>query len=236
MASKSVKDEPTWSSDTGYEKGDATRQAILLAGLREFSDAGYEAVSTRGIADTAGVKQPAINYYFGGKEKLYIACAEAVVAKYYEHTGAEALKADALLKAGAEPETIRGALVEIIGSLSALIFSAEELWYCSTFIDRELRTPGPGHELIFKKLWNPGVNLVARLIAAIKKVPPEDEASKLEAIFLLSSLLGFGSGGALSRRLMKWSEIGTMQVELINEVVGRQIALIGVVALAEPAK
>lgn len=226
MVRKDTGDEATWSSESSYLKGDSTRQSILLAGLKAFSDADYKAVSTRAIAEIAGVKQPAINYYFGGKESLYLACVDTVVNKYYVHTGAAALQAEALLDSDAHPKKIREALLKLMHALSALMFSSDELWYCSAFIDRELKTPGPGHDRIYEKLWKPGIDLVGRLISAIKQSKTVEEESKVEAIFLLSSLLGFGSGRAVSRRLMNWDEIGASEASVIDKVIERQIALI----------
>ena len=48
-----------------------TRQRILEAALRLFSQGGYDAVSVRDIALAAGANVAAISYHFGGKPGLY---------------------------------------------------------------------------------------------------------------------------------------------------------------------
>jgi AcrR family transcriptional regulator len=55
---------------------DNTRTRLLEAAEEVFAEKGYEAAGTREICQKAGVKNVgAVNYYFGGKERLY---AEAV--------------------------------------------------------------------------------------------------------------------------------------------------------------
>ena len=44
-----------------------------------FGQAGYDAVSTRTLADAAGVNVALINYHFGGKQALYIGAIDHIV-------------------------------------------------------------------------------------------------------------------------------------------------------------
>ncbi len=55
---------------------DATRDRILKAAGKIFSDRGFEAATVRDICQAAGANLAAVNYYFGDKERLY---TEAVV-------------------------------------------------------------------------------------------------------------------------------------------------------------
>ena len=52
---------------------DTTRCRILEAAGRIFADHGYEAATVRDICQKAQVNLAAVNYYFGGKERLYAA-------------------------------------------------------------------------------------------------------------------------------------------------------------------
>ena len=61
--------------------GEQTRDKLIDAGLQAFSDHGFDGVSTRALAQAAGVNQAAILYHFQSKEGLYLAVTEAVVAR-----------------------------------------------------------------------------------------------------------------------------------------------------------
>ena len=56
---------------TPPEKIDA-RTALIAAASKLFTRKGYEAVSTRELAEAAGVNLAAIQYHFGSKAKLFI--------------------------------------------------------------------------------------------------------------------------------------------------------------------
>src|ERR1700687_388750 len=62
------------------DRADATRDALVRVALDRFGAKGFEATSTREIANAAGVNLAAIGYHFGGKEGLRKACAEHVAA------------------------------------------------------------------------------------------------------------------------------------------------------------
>ena len=59
-------------------QAEATRGALVAAGIAVFAEHGFEAASVRDITARADVNQGAITYHFGGKEGLYRAVLEAV--------------------------------------------------------------------------------------------------------------------------------------------------------------
>src|SRR5260221_11448270 len=64
---------------TSYHRGEDTRRRILDTAIEEFAAVGYEAASTRALAERAGVNLPAIPYYFGSKEGLYRAANDQIL-------------------------------------------------------------------------------------------------------------------------------------------------------------
>ena len=66
-----------------------TREAILAAADQVFGDVGYDAASTREIAELCGVNKALIHYHFKNKEGLLA----GVLDRYYEQLGAEVVGA-----------------------------------------------------------------------------------------------------------------------------------------------
>lgn len=65
----------------------STYKKLIRAGLKLFSQYGYDATTTRMIAQEAKVNLSAISFHFSGKESLYIACLEYISKKadaYYK--------------------------------------------------------------------------------------------------------------------------------------------------------
>jgi AcrR family transcriptional regulator len=55
---------------------EATRQALLAAAVEVFAERGYDAATTRAVAQAAGVNEQLIQRYFGGKAGLLLAIIE----------------------------------------------------------------------------------------------------------------------------------------------------------------
>jgi TetR/AcrR family transcriptional regulator, regulator of cefoperazone and chloramphenicol sensitivity len=95
---------------------EATKRALLKAGLEVFAARGYDAATTRAVAEAAGVNEQLIQRYFGGKEGLLLAilgsteqqsacplpppagCVEAEIAAFLEASIEGACSATAFSK------------------------------------------------------------------------------------------------------------------------------------------
>jgi AcrR family transcriptional regulator len=53
-----------------------TRDAILAAARRQFSEQGYDRTSLRGIAAEAGVDPALVTHFFGSKQRLFVEVVE----------------------------------------------------------------------------------------------------------------------------------------------------------------
>jgi AcrR family transcriptional regulator len=82
---------------------EATRQALLQAGAKLFSERGFDGVPIEEVAARAGVNKALISYHFRGKRGLYAAILESAFAEMAARL--EAIGA----RAGAR-ETLRGFL------------------------------------------------------------------------------------------------------------------------------
>ena len=62
------------SKEVLTSKSAATRQKLVEAGIRLFSEQGFEATSTRQVQEAADVQRNLITYHFGGKDDFWKAC------------------------------------------------------------------------------------------------------------------------------------------------------------------
>ncbi len=175
-------------TSVGYKKAEETRQRILDAALQAFGEASFKAVTTRRICAAADVSLPTLTYYFGDKEGLYRACAEAVVERYRGHTSGAAANATRILSEPRSPEEARTHLKAVIGALAGLLVESSEAEDWVQFVGWELRDPGPAFEILYEHLWRPGTELTSRLIGRIcGRVAPNDD-DRIRALLLISSL------------------------------------------------
>ena len=211
----------------GYDKGDETRLGILESALIMFGEAGYAAVTTRQIAAAAGVNLPALSYYFGGKEGLYLACAEEVIDHWRRHAQEGAEDAAEALESSVAPEEARRLLKLVFADLKSILEDSNVSKAKLEFLSREMHEPGPAYELLYTQLWRPGVEIVAALIAAVREKAGAEDADRLEALLMLSNLSVATHGRTVTMRTMGWKDIGPEELSTLFATIDRQIDALG---------
>ncbi len=219
--------KPKARAGTGYRKGEETQQRILDVALEAFGRDSFRTVTTRRISEAANVSLPTLQYYFGDKEGLYRACAEAIVARYRLRTADAATLASEALRESATAEIARKHLKAVIGALAGFLVGSQEAERWTQFVAREMRDPGPAFEILYENLWRPGVELTARLIARVAGRRENDPAARVRALLLISSLLAFQPGRSISLRTMHWSTIGPDELALVLASLNAQIDALG---------
>jgi AcrR family transcriptional regulator len=68
----------------GAQPATSRRERILAAAIAVFAEAGFQAASTRRIAEVAGVTDPLLFYHFKSKADLYLAAVQDQIGKLRE--------------------------------------------------------------------------------------------------------------------------------------------------------
>lgn len=211
-------DQPTKAAGRGrYRSGEETRRRLIDAALLLFGRHGYAATGTREICAQAEVAVPAIAYHFGGKEGLYLACADDIVARYRQRMG-PALEAMAGALPAMPPDAARAALAQIVRLLLDMLREADDSAPWLTFMLREMAQPGPAHGRLFAELWSPGLALVAALVAAARaraQPLPEDRA---DALLLLSSLSALTTARRIALAFAGWADMAPARAEVAERL------------------
>jgi len=212
------------SAQSGYRRAAETRRRVLDAALAVFGEAGYRAATTRQISERAGVTLPVLQYYFGDKEGLYRACAEVIVGRFHDLTADVAADALAALRADGAPEEARQHLKALLGALVRFLAGSAEAEGWARFVAGELQDPGPAFEILYERLWRPGGDVTAALIARVIGRAAPDAEVRLKAQLLISTLLAFQAGRKqLTLRALGWSKIGEEELALILATLNDQI-------------
>ena len=127
----------------GYACGEETQRRIVTIALRLFGERGFAGVSTREIAGEAGVNTPALQYYFGSKEGLYLACGALVAEQVRRCIDPTLARAVRLLDEDAPTGVLIEAYCAIVEALVEQLFGDEGASW-SRFLAREQAGFGPG--------------------------------------------------------------------------------------------
>jgi TetR/AcrR family transcriptional regulator, regulator of cefoperazone and chloramphenicol sensitivity len=143
-----MKDEPNSDGDC--------RKRILEAAGETFAEYGFRGATIRRICERADVNIAAINYYFGGKEKLY-----SEVLRYWSDYALK--KYPLLLGLGEEapPEEQLRAFVRSL--LFRLLDKGKPAWF-GKLMTREMTEPTRAFERLLKEVVYPRDRVLASIV------------------------------------------------------------------------
>lgn len=170
----------------GYARGDEKRERIIEAALRCFGEDGYLGASTRRIAQEAGVNPPAIQYYFDGKEGLYRACGDHVVARFR----AVLRPAYAQAAAADEAESAMAALLDLVEAVATFLLGTVEEDGWAPFLARSQtkEDSGPKNEEAGRELQQELHDACIRLVSLILGRPAADTEIVFRAFMIMGQM------------------------------------------------
>ncbi|HLP67679.1 MAG TPA: CerR family C-terminal domain-containing protein [Rhizobium sp.] len=214
--------------DKRPERGDATRDRLLAAAIDVFGRDGFDATTTRALADAAEVNLQAIAYHFGGKEGLYLAAADHIAQSVATQVGAvrESLEVRLAVADGSgtlppEEET-RAMLADILAAMARLFTSREsEAWV--RFMVREQMAPTEAFERVYTNAMRPILQVVGRLVARLLGKEAASEHVRLRALSLVGGLIIFRVGQGAVQAHLGWTSFGTREIDAV-EALARELA------------
>lgn len=214
------------------ERGDQTREKLLIAAVDVFGRVGFDGATTRMLCEKAGANQQAIAYYFKSKEGLYLAAANSIGDGIKDHIAPLRSLVFARVeeaRSGTVPlgtDEARRLLTEIIQRMAALFASSRsEPW--ARFIIREQMQPTTAFRYLYDDLMGPLLNICDHLIGALLGEDPASEHVRLRTLSLVGSVLMFRMGRASVLAALNWetiddkglAAIGALVVELVASIV-----------------
>lgn len=169
------------------EKKFDSRKALLEAARKLFTEKGYDAVSTRELAESSGVNLAAIQYHFGSKEALFIETLRHLMAGSSCANSQETLTGDI-----PSPHAAAVRLGTFITELLASFLRTEGPQPCRLMF-REIFSSASENDAMFRTLVNTVVNDYIKpvdlaLIRVLKMLSPKCSADELALI--VHSIIG----------------------------------------------
>lgn len=210
------------AAEGGYQRGEETRARIVEAAVAVFSERGYDGASTRDIATAAGVNAPAIQYYFDGKEGVYLACVEHMIELMWGKMGAPVEAAESTLAdADASDEALIAASLGILGTVVSTIQDSPQTSAMRAFLDRHQAGLCPAVATkAFEERFKARIGRVIRqLIARLSGFALEDERTVIHSLALFTQGLAFRVQKPKLLDALKWTAVNQKEMELVRDVV-----------------
>ncbi len=195
------------------------RTRIIKAGLEEFAMCSPKAARTREIAARANVNHAAINYYFRGKNGLYmeIACH---IADYIREYTREYYGRSAAVYAGGDPEEALNLLADFATSRICAESENTKIFRCIVLIitREELYQRTKAFDLFFKEIFAPSIDLTQRLVEIASRGAYTGLEARIVAEMLLGQIHMFNSARSGTKSMNGWSVFGEAELAEVRRV------------------
>jgi len=153
--------------DHGAGSNADCRERILEAAGEIFAECGFRGATVRRICERAGVNVAAINYYFGGKEKLY----SEVLRHWYDFA---IKKYPRLLGLGEDAPAEEQLRAFIRSLLFRLLDKGKPAWFGKLMM-REMTEPTQSFERLVEEIVRPRDKMLASIVQKMIGAPVSEE-------------------------------------------------------------
>lgn len=216
--------KPRRPPEGGFTRGEETRARIIAAALDVFGAHGFDAASTRMLADRAGVNLPALQYYFEGKQGLYLACAEHVATHLEGRLGpaAESI-ARTLASEQLAREQLFRLLHDFLDKFEDLFLGERQLEKWVLFIIREQAHPTEAFDIIYDRVMRRVVGACAALVGRLLEQPADDPTILVRTVALLGQIIFFRTAREAALRTLGWPDFDGERLPLVKNALNQQI-------------
>ena len=193
---------------------DATRQALIDAALQLFGERGYDAVSTRELAERASANIGSIAYHFGGKPGLRLACAEHVATRLQ----AQAAPAIDFASVPISPAAAVALMEAGMERFGRFVVSSREASIYAAFIIREVMQPGEIVDHLYERLIGTVHQRLCHLFGTATGRGAETQEVRAAVFSLLGQMLYFRIAQPIVLRRMDWPEVGPAQADFLVSI------------------
>lgn len=169
------------------EKGPGTRRRLLDAAAELFATKGYRNVAVRDICEAAVANVAAVNYHFGGKDKLHIAAID--------HARQRALQEDPM-PAGPKPDGKMTAELKLRRLLRAMLGRAFATgpagWYMQIVL-REMVDPTPALRHALDEHLGPHQRRLEAIVGQVLGEDPDADRVKDMSSAILATAIYYNS-------------------------------------------
>jgi AcrR family transcriptional regulator len=218
------------SATSGYARGEETKLRIVNAALELFAAQGYEQTSTRDIAARAGVNAPALQYYFDGKEGLYLACAEHMGQRGHALMGPAMERVRAVLAGKPGLDALIECVWMIVESAADAALLTREVDAWTRFMSWEELRRDRSSELaqaVMDRCFRRELNtLLLTLIGKITRRSPDAAETRIRAVTLMGQVTVFFLKRKKALQEIGWEDLDESRLATLKAIIRRQTVAI----------
>lgn len=190
----------------------------MISGIELFGRHGAESVSTRALAEAAGVQMSAITYHFGNKEGLYRAVASYIAGEMAKQIEPALAAAGQLCGSEGGVTAARQAILSILDRLVTALMP-DHMAPVARFVVREQMSPTPAFALLYGGVMERMLERISQLVNIVAGGGLDPVDARLRTIALIGQILVFRYARATVLAATGWEEVGPRQTAEVRQVI-----------------
>lgn len=188
------------------------QERLIETAIDQFGRFGFDGASTRDIARASDTAMSSITYHFGGKEGLYLACADYIAeqAKVRNAPQFDLAREAVPLERGAAVERC---LAILDAFAQTMLHPDSESW--ARFIVREQQAPTAAFERLYNGMMKGMMEGFGRLLAIIRPDLPARERRAL-IVLMFGQALVLRAGRASVCKALGTDNLGEKEAKLLR--------------------
>jgi AcrR family transcriptional regulator len=210
-------------------RGEEARQRLIAAGLEVFGRYGYEAASTRQIAERAGVNLSAITYHYGNKAGLYNAVVATIAERMSRPLVPLLAEVNTALEASSlTPEEAARWLEEVLDALAKRILdiSQGEATLIVPIWIREQVDPTPAFDTLYETVMSRMLRPCTALMAHILNRSEVDQECRVRVFALVGQVVVFRLVRVAVLRTTGWTEYDEDNIAYLRGIIRQHVRAI----------
>ena len=197
-------------------RSNETRTKMIHKAIEVFGMLGYEAASTRTLADRAGVNLAAIPYHFGGKRGLYLAAAQAIA----DYARGRMEPVVARLRDGSQTDqTTR--IDEALSSFFCLAVGGSEPEAWTSFFVRCERDEDDAFRMIYEEVVACFERALIETVAEAIGCDAGDENLRIRVAIVIASIVNFRTLRNMTLNTLGWDQFNPDRLEQLEGAIRR---------------
>jgi len=192
---------------------------MILAALDLFGRHGFDATTTRMIAQAASMNLGAIPYYFGTKEDLYAQAAGYLASFIEQEQAAPLIRLREQSAATTDVQCLINLVVDFMLNEARLLMANQVPSSWVQFFLRAQAEHGEAFERVFAQVVEPVQQCLNEVVARIMQRPSDDFHTRTLSFFLLHQFVCLRLADSVLMRRLDWDAITPQRVEQLLDVL-----------------
>ena len=195
----------------------STKQQIIQSAIKLFGEKGFEATTTRDIANLSGANLGSLTYHFENKDGIYSAVIQEIIGFFSPLLNQiEALLTQGKELAGDDPVRQAALVKRLVSQALQTFLGNPRIRIILPMVMHEFLSPSSHFDELYDAIPRRLHESITDMVSWIENTDPTDKASIIRAHVFLGQIVIFHIGRTILQKRLSVDDLDINDIELIK--------------------